>query len=417
LSTLYIRLPSHAVAESLQPGIPLYCEFASVSNAGTIEREGMAALPDMGETVSRAQRVVLLLAASDVTLLRVKVPPISASKLKAALPNLVEDQLMSDPAECVVVADDSRGDTRTVAIVQRNWLELLSKTLVSLGARNVAAVPSQLCLPLLPDAVSAAVIEQSADVEVAVRLSEHEGLGLAIVADQPESAAFDTLQSIAAVVPADSRVALHVPQARIHDYQDSLQIAPALNERFSLHTDNWDQWVAGASRNSINLMTGLRMAAGPRMDWRPWRWPIILAVAVLLINIIGLNVEWLRLRREAEALRGAMVQSYRAAFPKDPVVVDPLAQLRQKMATAQRESGEIALDDFLALTAGFAEAWSNVGQGKGAIAGLEYRDGSLIVKPKQGTNVTMEQLSGALTARNLSVSQASAGTWQIRRAK
>lgn len=414
MSTLFIRLPSQAVAQSLQPGMPLYCEFA-VAGRG-LEREGVAALPDMGELVSRAQRVVLLLAASDVTLLRVQVPPLSPARLRAALPNLVEDQLMSDPAECVVVADNSRDATRTVAVVQRNWLEVLSRTLLGLGARSVAAYPSQLCLPVAPGTTTAVVSEQGGDIDVGVRLSAHEGLGLSIVADQQESAAFDVLQSLATVV-REGPVDLYVPAPRLRDYEESLHIAPTLNERISLHADSWPRWIDAAAAAPVELMSGLGAAAGPKLDWRRWRWPLALAVALLLINIIGLNVEWLRMRREADALSAGMIQTYRNAFPKDPVVIDPLAQLRQKLAASQRGSGQLAPDDFLALAAAFGEAWAGAGQDAGALAGLEYRDRVLNVKLKANAKVAIEPLQSALASRNLSLSQTGENLLQIRSGK
>ncbi len=416
MSTLYIRLPSHATAESLQPGMPLYCQYASVSNSGAVEREGVAALSELAELVGRAQRVMLLLAASDVTLLRVKVPPLSSARLKAALPNLVEDQLMSDPAECVVVAGDAHEGLRTVAVVQRSWLELLNKTLIALGARSIAALPSQLCLPHQANEVSAAVVEHGTDIDIAVRLAEQNGIGLAIVADQPESAAFEAMQALSAVVP-HAPITLYVPQARVRDYQESLHIAPPLQERITLHADNWQRWISGAGKASLDLMSGLGMAAGPKFDWRPWRWPLTLATAMLVVNIIGLNVDWLRLKREAEALRSSMVQTYKSAYPKETVIVDPLAQLRQKMTTAQRESGQIAADDFLALSAAVGEALSATGQAGSVVAGLEYRDRSLTVKLKPGAAASMEQMGSALAARNLSVSQPSTGTWIVRSAK
>ncbi|MGE5651084.1 MAG: type II secretion system protein GspL [Bacillota bacterium] len=416
MSTLYIRLPSKAAADSLGPGMPLYCQYAFASNGGAVEREGVAALSELAEPVGKAQQVVLLLAASDVTLLRVKVPPLPPAKLRAALPNLVEDDLMSDPAECVVVAGDTLHDLRTVGVVQRSWLELLARTLHALGARRVSALPSQLCLPFAGNGVSAAVTEQGEDIEVAARLAEQDGIGLAIMADQPESAAFDVIQSLTALVP-QAVLTLYVPQSRLRDYQDSLHLVPAQEERIKLAPDSWTQWIGGAADVSLDLMSGLAGAAGPQFNWRPWRWPLALAAALLAINALGLNIEWLRLKREAEALRAGMIQTYRSTFPKDQVIVDPLAQMRQKMTTAQRESGQIAPDDFLALAAAVGDVMRGVAPGASPIAALEYHDRSLTVKLKPGSSVPVEPVRNALAARNLSISQPDTGVWQIRSAR
>jgi len=416
LSILYIRLPSHVAAEGLQPGMPLYCHYALATAGGAVEREGVAALSELAEPVKRAQRVVLLLAAGDVTLLRVKMPPLSGAKLRAALPNLVEDRLMSDPDECVVVAGEMHGGMRTVAVVNRGWLELLARTLQSLGARSVSAIPAQLCLPLHGDSATAAVSEHGTDADIAVRLAEQDGIGLSIVADQPESLAFEAMQSLAAVVPA-APIVLYVPQPRVRDYQESMHIAPTLEQRIMLHADTWQRWVAGAGKAGVDLMTGLGASAGPKFDWKPWRWPLLIGAALLLVNVVGLNVDWLRLKREEAALNNGMVQTYRSAFPKDPVVIDPLAQLRQKIAGAQRGSGQLAPDDFVALSAALGEAWAGTGQGTPPIAGLEYRDRVLTVKLKSGASAPVDQLNSALASRGLSINESSAGVWQIRRSK
>lgn len=416
MSTLYIRLPSKATADSVGPGAPLYCQFALASDRGSIDREGVAALSDLSELVRRAQRVVLLLAASDVTLLRVKVPPMSAARLRAALPNLVEDQLMSDPAENVVVAGESHDDLRTVAVVHRGWLELLSKTMVALGARRLSALPAQLCLPYQSGTAVAAVAEYGMDVDVVLRLAPQEGLGLPITADQPELVPVEVIQVLTAVVP-QGPINLHVTPARVVHYQDALRLAPALEERIAVVPDSWPRWINEADKNSLDLMSGLGVSSGPRMNWRPWRWPLAIAATVLLINAIGLNVDWLRMKREADAMRTGMTQTYRSAFPKDPVIIDPLAQLRQKIAAAQRESGAMSPDDFIALTAAFGEAWASAGQDPKAIAGLDYKDRSLSVKFKPGSELPMDQMRTALSARNLSLSQPSDNVWQIRSAK
>lgn len=395
----------------------MYCQFASVSNSGAIERDGVAALSELSELARRTQRTVAVLAASDVTLLRVKVPPMSAARLKVALPNLVEDQLMSDPAECVIVAGAARDEFRTVAVVQRSWLELISSGLSALGARHVTAIPAQLCLPYQDGAAAALISEYGAEIEVAVRMSEQEGIGLPIFADQPESAPVEAIQSLSAVVP-QAPITLYVPAAHVPLYHDALATVPAQQERITLEADDWTRWIEGSGQASIDLMTGLSAsAAGPRINWRPWRWPLALAAVLLAVNAAALNIDWMRGKREAQALENGMIQTYKAAFPKEPVIIDPLAQMRQKFAAAQRQSGQAASDDFIALVAAFSEAWAAAGQGPQAIAGLEYRDRGLSVKLKPGSNAPLEKIQSALGARHLSVTQPSTGVWLIRSSK
>lgn len=418
MSTLYIRLPSKAAADSAPHWIALSCPFALAEHGGAIEREGIAPLSELADAVAKAQRVVLLLAASDVSLLRIKVPPLSAARLKAALPNLVEDRLMSDPAECVVVAGATSDGLRAVAVVNRAWLEILSKTVTAFGARGVAALPAQLCLPHRPDGVVAAVAEEGADIELTLRLSEQDGIGLPIMPESAATAANDVLQTLCAVVP-EAPITVYVPQAVVPVFRAALDAIPALEQRMTLGADNWPRWIAGADKPSLDLMSGLGGGAGPRLNWRPWRWPLALAATALTLNAIGLNIDWWRMKREADGLRGTMLQTYKSAFPKETVIVDPLAQMKQKIAAAQSESGQLAPDDFAALAANFGEAWAAVAQTRKVpgIASLEYRERSLLVRLKTDGDAPLDQIKSALAERNLSVSRQPSGVWQIRSGK
>jgi general secretion pathway protein L len=420
-------LPSKAAADSAPRWIALSCPFALVANGGAIEREGAAPLADLSDAVAKAQRTVLLLAASDVSVLRVQVPPMSAARLKAALPNLVEDQLITDPADCVVVAGGLSEGLRTVAVVQRAWLETLAQTFIGFGARHLAALPAQLCLPYQAGSVAAAITEQQADIDVTLRLSEQDGIGLPIMPEHPASAAGDVIEALSAVVP-DSPITLYVPQSAVRAYQEAVGAAGASEERINVFADNWSRWIAGASGASLDLLTGLGASAGPQMNWRPWRWTLALAGAVLLVNIVGLNIEWWRMRSEANSLRATMTQIYKSAYPKDPVIIDPIAQMRQKVAAAKRDSGQAAPDDFTALAAAFGEAWRSVVQSQSArktaapaIAAIEYRERSLLVRLKSEGQAPTEQMKTALAGRNLSLvltpAQSGAVVWQIRSAQ
>jgi general secretion pathway protein L len=193
----------------------------------------------------------------------------------------------------------------------------------------------------------------------------------------------------------------------------------------NVYADNWSRWIGGAQSAALDLMSGMAGASrGQALDWRRWRWPLALAAAALTVNIIGLNVEWLRMKREATALRASLTQIYKTAFPRDPVIVDPVVQMKQKIAAAKHNSGQAAPDDFTTLTAAFGEAWSEVlqaGRKPAAIAGLEYRERSLLVRLKAEGEVPTDQMKAAMAARDLSLTpapaQAGAVVWQIRSAK
>lgn len=382
-------------------------------------------LPDLSVTVAQAQRVVLLLAAGDVTLLRVKVPTLSASRLKAALPNMVEDQLLADPSECVIVAGGLANGLRTVAIVQRAWLDTLLKTLISCGARQISALPAQLCLPCQPaqsgqhDSVAVAVNQHGNTVDMALRLSEHDGAGLAICADQKESAAHETIQALCAVV-AEAPITLHVPQSELHAYQKEINDSGTLNKRISVLADNWPRWISGANGTALDLMAGLRTGAGPRLDLRAWRWPLALAALLLFINIAALNIDWWRMKAEAGSLRASLIHIYKSAFPNETVIIDPAAQMKQKIAAARHDAGLASPDDFTAITAAFGEALSSVVTASGkpsAIATLEYRERSLFVRFKPNTEAPAQQMKAALAERHLSLDQETSGSapvWKIR---
>jgi general secretion pathway protein L len=419
----------------------LACPFALVSHGSAIERQGNAPLSDLADTIAKAQRVLLLLAASDVTMLRLQVPPLSSARLKAALPNMVEDQLIADPADCVVVAGGLADGLRTVAVVQRAWLDILAKTLIAFGASRIEALPAQLCLPYQadqPGSVTAAISDrnaseqnnsgQNAHINMTLRLSEQDGIGLAISVSQNEAATNEVIQTLCAVIP-EAPISLYVPESLVPAYQEAVNnpVDPnqvALNKRIDVFADNWSRWIAGANVTTLDLMAGLGLGTGPVLDWRAWRWPLVLAAAVLLINITALNIDWWRMKGETNALRASMIQIYKSAYPKESVIIDPIAQMQQMIAAAKRNSGLAAADDFTAITAAFGEAWSGavVAAGKTtAIAALEYRERSLFVRLKSGSEAPTQQMKAALTKRDLLLDlapeQSGAVVWQIRSAK
>lgn len=414
MSTLYIRLPSRIVAEGRDADALPACRFALATDSGAVEREGSAALANLGDAIKNAQRVVLIPAAADVTLLRIKTPPLSAARLKAALPNLVEEQVMTDPAACLLVAGPAEDGERTVAVAERAWLEQIAHAVIALGARRIGMVPAQLCLPLQADTAAAVIAEYDSgdDIDLSVRTGPDEGMGLSLL---PETdAAADALQTLSALVP-QAALALYVPQARVPAYQ-AAAVAAELDDRIQVFADNWPRWIDGAQTATIDLAGGLGGAASPGLHWQPWRWPLALAALVLLVNIVALNIDWLRMKREAAVLNAGMTQLFKAVYPKETVIRDPLLQMRMKIAEGRRNSGQAAPDDFLVLVSQFGEVMQGAGSND-VVAGLDYSERTLTVKLKPENQPSFSQMQAALASRNLTLSQTAAGVWQIRSAK
>lgn len=416
MSTLYLRLPCKATADLAQRWQDNVCPFALVGDNDTVERESVASLADLSATIAKAQRVIVILAASDVTLLQVSLPPLSAAKLKAALPTLVEDQLLGNSAECVVVAGGVTNGLRTVAVVEHAWLERVNTVLLGLGARHISVLPAQLCLPHHAGRVTAAIRQQQSEVEFTLRLSESSGMGLVLAAHQPDA----VIETLCAIVP-EAPITLHVPQADVPAYQAALDNV-GMGERISVAADTWSLWMGGASQGKLNLLAGLQSDPSSKIDWRPWRGSLMLAAALLITNIAVLNFDWWQMKNEAKNLRTSMTQIYQARFPQETVVIDPIAQMQQKIAFAKRDAGLVTPDDFTALAASFGAAWDSVVSGeKPAIASLEYRENSLMVSfktsPNNGGEALVQQVRDALESRHFSLhlmpADSGVASWKI----
>lgn len=441
-SALYLRLPARAQPHDAGAALPAL-SFA-IAARGRLQRIGHASLAELFALMQQVQRVVLLLAASDVSLFNLAVPPLPPARLKAALPALVEDRVIGDVAGCAIAVGnlvngganstaDGRfagaGNQRLVAVADRAWLQGWLEVLRRHGARRVSALPFVLCLPLPHGHVAACLAELGEQRELALRLSEQQGMGLPLssdAVDQLPSEVFQLLSTFAGQRP----VQLSLPAGLLdpfrkaygHGAPDSASFDQELAQAvgaIDLREENWAAWVEGAAQVNVDLATAVTTDSGEAMDWRRWRWPLTLAAALLLLNVGALNWDWWQLRSEGLQLRDAMERSFRRSFPNE-ALVDPVAQLRQKLAASRQAAGEFTPGDFIALTAAFGDVWGEAGASIGAdaraIAALDYRDAVLTVRFKPGQQPSLDAARGALAARGLEATAIAgdAAQWQVR---
>jgi general secretion pathway protein L len=396
LTTLYIRHPARAEGE----GAP--CRFAVVGDGGAIEQQGEGELRSLTDIVAASRRVVLLLAGTDVNLLSLQMPPLTGNRLRAALPGLVEEHILGDPLDCVLVAGPAGADgARPVAVVARDWLEPMVRTLLAQGARAVSALPAQLCLPLQPGGVSAA----TGGAELLLRQGPYSGLGLALEAN-PTS----VLQTARALA-GDAPLTLYVPREQLGEY--GVLLAEA-GPGTVLEADDWAHWIAGARSLTFDLVPGLGAAGARQRDWRQWRVPIALAFLGVVVNLAGINIEWLRLRGEANAVRQQMTQTFKSVYPNQPMM-DPVGQMRQGIARAQAGSGQIGADEFIYMAGALGDASREMMRPPG-ITSIEYKERTLrvAVKPETVDPTALRQLQAALSARGLSLEANAPANWVVR---
>ena len=100
------------------------------------------------------------------------------------------------------------------------------------------------------------------------------------------------------------------------------------------------------------------------------------------------------MKREAATLRTGMVQTYRSAFPKETVILDPLAQMHKKIDQAQRNAGRAEPDDFGSSPQISPKCWRPnirpraVARTASPIASIEYRERNLLVRVKPDSKLS-----------------------------
>ncbi|AJY44092.1 type II secretion system protein GspL [Burkholderia humptydooensis] len=173
MSTLIVLLPPREPAVPLQewqwPELP----FALVDKSGHTQRAGRAAFA----LLPQAATTVLVVAARDLLMLEQTVPPLKGPKLKQALPNIIEDQLIQDPQGCHIAVDPAAldGGRRVLAVIDRAWFKFIVDAFAAAGHRHLRAVPVTRCLPPASrrdaagaaEAEAVAALEQSAAREAA----------------------------------------------------------------------------------------------------------------------------------------------------------------------------------------------------------------------------------------------------------
>ncbi|NHL64836.1 type II secretion system protein GspL [Burkholderia ambifaria] len=453
MSTLIVSLPPREPAVPLQewqwPELP----FTLVDKAGQVQRAGHAALA----LLPRANETRLIVAARDVLLLATTVPPLKGPKLRQALPNIVEDQLIQDPLGCHIALDpvalpDGR---RVLAVVDRAWFRTICDAFAAAGHRRLSAVPATRCLPA-PREPAQAPLDAPVDGEAAkadtIAITNAPAarptavaavLGLATTVEPAlvEAGALPVAAGAPRLELAIARGALGegfaAPASRAAGTLAALAGGGDV-ELYELGEPGAEPRLASVGRTDGPLLPGAqplpfdtfaRRALAERFDLcqfefesQPWRFdratmkrlrvPIALVAATLGVAVIGMNLHWWKLSRERDALSAQITETLLSAFPKTTTVLDPPAQMQRQLDQLRLAAGELSPNDFLALSSGLSRSMGALPLN--GIASLDYHDRRLDVgfKPEVKVDPDFPQR----LARNGLAGEvdSSTGKWTIR---
>ena len=119
------------------------------------------------------------------------VPPLSGKRLKQALPNVIEEYVLQDPARCLIVPGPVLPDgQRVIGVIDAHWVDAALAAFKTAGIRVEALWPGQLVLPWEEGKWTVLV----SDDNLTVRTGEWAGTGWA--AGESESAHRETASAL-----------------------------------------------------------------------------------------------------------------------------------------------------------------------------------------------------------------------------
>lgn len=350
----------------------------------------------------------LVLDARDCTVLQAELPPISGARLLQALPNVVEEHLLQDPAECLLVLGPEvpAGQARLVAAADREWVELVLAAFEGKGHRIMGLWPAAEALPAAPRHGTLGCVNEG----LVFRIGASDALGApAPLREEERVEALRGLMRIAGLAsqspgilsngsaPLDQTVLEPSPLIAWIDQPDGSAAVAQAAQAESLSIEIRPLPASFDSR--LDLLEA-RPARARRMiaqlDLAALRLPALLAMACVVAALIGLNLHSWQLRAERDSARAQLEAGFRAAVPSAQVVVDPLLQMTRHVAALSAAAGQTTAQDALPLLNQLALALGP--QSADALAGVDYADGRMKLRfrpDRVESRAAREQLQAA----------------------
>lgn len=338
--------------------------YAFSKDGLVVERHGHAA-PALWP---RADQVVAVLPAGEVSWHRITCPRASGKKLRAALAGVLEDALLdeADRLHFALAPGAKGGEPTWVMVTDREALGAALAQIESNGARVDRVVPV-----IWPDDPPSAHVDTAGnDLDAtSIRLSWSDAQGVRVIPlqgswarallPQPLPPELRVTASPAAATAAERW--LERPALVQTDAELALQAARSL---WNLRQFEFTQ----RHRGLAAWRHAQRRFFSP--EWRPARWGL---ATLLAVQLIGLNVAAWQQRSTLAAKRAEMGRLLASTHPQVRAIYDPAVQMQRETDLLRAAAGRSGEADFEAAMRAAASAWPE-GQ---PVQTLNYESGRL----------------------------------------
>ena len=396
MSILVVLLPARQRGTAASgDAAPEYSYLLSADGLG-VTRQGRTT----AALLPKADTVVAWVGPTDVSWHRITMPRAPASKLRAALVGLVEEQLLDDEqaVHLALAPQATAGSPTWVAAVHKRWLAQHLEHLEKAGAFVERVVPA-----LWPDEAAGGHFFASSDsadgssAQTWLAYADANGVRCGRMAgtwvrDQlPAWNREGARWSASPAVAAQAERWLGAPVAVRADADHALQ---AVRSLWNLRQFD----LAARARGSRWVRDAVRRAMSP--GWRPARVGLL---ALIVLNLIGINLWALRQRAEIADRKDAMVALLKASHPQVTPIVDAPVQMRRATDALRAAAGRVGDADFEAALAAAALAWPG---GQAPVQSMQFAAGKLTLVVGVWSSEQIERFRASLRSSGWSVEAA-----------
>jgi general secretion pathway protein L len=362
MSALVVVLPPNPASAATE------FAFVVTNDSVTAARTGAAQAAVLPTPERAGSEVVAIVPASVLSWHRVELPKGTTARsprLRAVLEGLLEDRLLDEPETLhfAVQPHARAGAPVWVATCNRDWLRGALQLLEQAGRAVSRIVPEftpqpEPALYALGDPDDASLVAVTPDGVTALPLSAS---AVALLPSLPEDTACIAEPAVAVLA---EQVLQHRPV-----------LQQAAERWLRAAQSGWDlaQFELSSSGQAVKRLGALCGDVVSSPQWRPARWG---AVALVVLNLVGLNAWAWRERSALDTKRETIRRVLTETFPNVKVVVDAPVQMEREVAALRQATGVASGRDLEAMLGALALAVPP----KRAATGVDYANGELRVR-------------------------------------